>query len=247
MPGNDYWFHIASFFVFLFSLSYAGGLLVKHQKLRVNYTRKINHFAIFFAPQFLMNFIPYQRTDLTTGINGCLTLLFLCLFFEPIRRRSRVIATMFLSIDRPEDRPFTMLWLMTQFMGCYLVLIPIVLYLTKINAMDLLYIPILINGIGDGLAEPVGVRFGKHFYRTRALFTKREYTRSLEGSACVFITSIFAVWGNSFPLTELQFTVAIIAIPVLMTFAEAFSPHTWDSPVMYLVGGVTIISILKFV
>lgn len=105
----------------------------------------------------------------------------------------------------------------------------------------------MINGIGDGLAEPVGVRFGKHFYRTRALFSKREYTRSLEGSACVFVTSIFVVWGNDFPLTELQFAAAIFAIPVLMTLAEAFSPHTWDSPVMYLVGGLTIIAILKFI
>ena len=36
---------------------------------------------------------------------------------------------------------------------------------------SLVVIPILINVIGDGLAEPVGVRFGKYRYKTKALFT----------------------------------------------------------------------------
>ncbi len=247
MPGNNYWLHTAFFFLLLSILSYFGGFLVKEKRVKVNYTRKLNHFAIFFLPQLLMNFIPYLRTDLTTVLNGFLTLLFLCIYIEPIRRNSAAIKTMFLSFDRPEDRPYTMLWLMTQFLGCYLVLIPISLYLIKLNAIELIYIPILINGIGDGLAEPVGIRFGKRFYCTRALFTKRKYTRSLEGSACVFVTSVFVVWGIGFRLTDIQFFAALIAIPVLMTLAEALSPHTWDSPIMYLTGGVTIITIVKFI
>lgn len=28
-----------------------------------------------------------------------------------------------------------------------------------------------------------------------------------------------------------------------MTFAEALSPHTWDGPFLYLVGGVSVIAV----
>ena len=172
-------------------------------------------------------------------------LLSLLIFINPIRQRVSILATMFLSYDRPEDRPYTLLWLITQFMGSYVVLAIVIFYLAKYNAAELLYIPILINGIGDGLAEPVGIRFGKHHYQTRALFSSKKYTRSLEGSACVFITSILVVYFSHYPFTDLQFVIAITAIPILMTLAEAFSPHTWDSPLLYATGGLTLIGILQ--
>jgi hypothetical protein len=31
-----------------------------------------------------------------------------------------------------------------------------------------------------------------------------------------------------------------------MTLAEAFSPHTWDTPYMFLVGTVSLLGIMKF-
>jgi hypothetical protein len=44
-----------------------------------------------------------------------------------------------------------------------------------------------ITGVGDGLAEPVGIWLGKHKYKTRSCFSPRRYTRSWEGSArCAF-------------------------------------------------------------
>ena len=188
---------------------------------------------------------PNERTGTTLLLGSILTLLSLLIFINPIRQHVSILATMFLSYDRPEDRPNTLLWLTTQFMGSYFVLAIVAFYLAKDNAVELLYIPILINGIGDGLAEPVGIRFGKHHYETRALFSTKKYTRSLEGSACVFITSILVIYLSHYPFTDLQFVVAITAIPILMTLAEAFSPHTWDSPLLYGTGGMTLIGILQ--
>ena len=58
MPGNDYWIHIGLLFLLLFCIEYINGLIVKYQHVKVNYTRKINHFAIFFTPMLLMSFFP---------------------------------------------------------------------------------------------------------------------------------------------------------------------------------------------
>jgi phytol kinase len=245
MPGNDYWVHVSLLFLLLFSLEYINGMIVKYKQVKVNYTRKINHFALFFTPQLLMNFFPYERTGITLLVGSVLTLLSLLIFINPIRQRVSILATMFLCFDRPEDRPYTLLWLITQFMGSYIVLGIVSFYLARYNALELLTIPILINGIGDGLAEPIGIRFGKHRYQTRALFTRKKYSRSIEGSACVFITSILVIYYNKYQFTDLQFVVAITAIPILMSLAEAFSPHTWDSPLLYGTGGMTLIGILS--
>ena len=57
----------------------------------------------------------------------------------------------------------------------------------------LIFIPILINGLADGLAEPVGITFGKHKYKTRACLSTRKYERSYEGSLCVFIVSTIII------------------------------------------------------
>lgn len=110
----------------------------------------------------------------------------------------------------------------------------------------LIYITVLVAGIGDGLAEPVGVRFGKRKYNFKALFTDRKYTRSIEGSLCVFVSGFLAVVLLSEHLTQLQFMLALVLIPIAMTLAEAFSPHTWDGPFLYLTGGLTTGLILWF-
>jgi phytol kinase len=104
---------------------------------------------------------------------------------------------------------------------------------------------VLVAGIGDGLAEPVGIRFGKRKYQVRALFTDRRYTRSLEGSSCVFVSAVLAILILKSHLTDTQLLLALGIVPVTMTLAEALSPHTWDGPFLYLVGGVSLIAVLE--
>ncbi|MCG3224980.1 MAG: hypothetical protein H7647_10970, partial [Candidatus Heimdallarchaeota archaeon] len=155
-----------------------------------------------------------------------------------------ILDVAFKSIDRPEDRPHTLLWITTQSAASFLVMIPFTTYLMMIDRMELVFIVMLINGFGDGLAEPIGIRFGKHKYKTYALFTKKKYERSLEGSACVFIVSIIVILVHFASFNSIQFIVAVITMPILMTLAEAFAPHSWDNPFLAGVGEVLIVLIL---
>lgn len=174
-------------------------------------------------------------------------LLFFILFVKPLRERVRAFDVAFHGIDRPEDRPHTLLWMATQTAGNFLASIPLSIYLGSIGKPELIFILILINGIGDGLAEPVGVRFGRHKYRTTALFTKKTYTRSLEGSLCVFLASIAALllFFNSF--TSAQLALLLLTLPAAMTLTEAKAPHTWDNPLLFLSGSAIIFLVVQFV
>ncbi len=242
-----FWFNQATKVVILYGLAYLTGLWVQKANIKVNYTRKINHFALFFLPYVLMRLNPYEPTMATTLAGSLIGTLTLAIYVSPVRNQYPIIAAMFTSFDRPEDRPFTLFWLSTQVIASYAVIIFLAVFVLNERSYEFVFIPIFINGVGDGLAEPIGIRFGKHRYQTRALFTKKTYTRSLEGSACVFITSIIAIllfW----PLFEqAQFIAALLIIPVVMTVAEAFSPHSWDSPCLFLVGGLSLAGILHYV
>jgi dolichol kinase len=124
-----------------------------------------------------------------------------------------------------------------------LVLIPMVVLYYYYDLLHLMFLPVLINGIGDGLAEPVGVRFGRHRYQTRALFTGKKYVRSLEGSACVFLTSLIVIVVMRSYFSHEQFVVTLLVVPILMTLTEAISPHTWDTPFIFLVGYLSLFAI----
>lgn len=224
-------------------IAYLCGLLVRHGNVLVNYTRKVNFFALFLIPNLVSYLMPYPVSPVTTTLRTVFFILTLAVFAAPIRERIPVVATMFLSYDRPEDRPFTLLWLVTQLAAGYLIVAPLSIYFAHSGVAQLMFIPILTHGLGDGFAEPVGVRFGKHKYATRALFTHRRYTRSLEGSACVLVAGLVAVAVFHASFTPTQFWLALVTIPALMTLAEAVSPHTWDTPLMFLAGGVSLLAI----
>lgn len=90
-----------------FSISYSTGLLVRHKNVKVNYTRKINHFALFFFPIFLNNIFTFEKTLTGTVIRMGVMVVSLLIYIEPVRNRIDIIKTAFLSFDRPEDRPHT--------------------------------------------------------------------------------------------------------------------------------------------
>ncbi len=220
----------------MLTIQFTTGLLVRQLGVKVNYTRKINHFALFFVPVFLRSIFPHEQTFLRFIIGCIIGTFVLFIYIKPIRERLPIVATMFLSFDRPEDRPNTLWWLFTQILAGYLILVPAVMFFVVNGLAGIIWIPLLIVAFGDGLAEPIGIRFGRHKYTTYAFFSKKKYVRTLEGSACVFLASVIVaiIFRSSF--TQLQFIIALVAIPLLMTVVEAFSPHTWDTPTLYLAG-----------
>ena len=115
---------------------------------------------------------------------------------------------------------------------------------TQAAFLHLLLIPIFASGIADALAENVWKKWGRHTYVTYSIIKKRSYTRSLEGSAMVFLTTlltgiiVLAIHSFSVPYF---FWKAILLLPITLTIAEAKSPHTWDNPIMYDTGYLTIL------
>lgn len=242
----EFWLHHTIFYALLFLIHYACGLLVIHQNFKVNYTRKINHFAFFFLPPLLSLAIEYTYSPATFFIDLICVFIFLTFFIKPLRNKVRVLSIMFCSFDRPEDRPFTLTWLYTQFIASYLVLIPLLVYFESREMLPLVMIIVIANGVGDGLAEPVGIKFGKKKYTTYALFTKQRYVRSYLGSTCVFVTTVIAILTFHQYFNATQLVAALLAMPILITLAEAFSPHTWDSPLIYAAGGVSLMGIFHY-
>lgn len=175
-----------------------------------------------------------------------------------MRRRSTFALLCFRALDREEDRPHTLEWLVTQAVAGLATVIAIMLYLESTappgrpGRVSLVMIPILVNGLGDGLAEPVGVRWGRHKYTTRALWYQGRccagaFTRSLEGSAVVFFTGVLVVGLFRTFFSAAQFAVLLSLIPPVLTAAEAFSPHTWDTPFIIGTGGLILCLTLQYV
>jgi len=224
------------------------GALARYCNVKINYTRKINHFAIFFLPVFIdQQFNAETFTDfIYLAISALITTLSLLAFYEPIRQLIPPFQLMFEGFDRPEDRPHTLSWLWTQFAAGFAVMLPMIWLFGHWGLESLVVIPILINVIGDGLAEPVGVRFGKYQYKTKALFTNKEYFRTLEGSACVLITGFIVIAMHVDYFTTTQFILSMLLVPIIMTLTEAYSPHTWDTPFLMFTGYVSLMLIMQF-
>ena len=204
---------------------------------KVNYTRKFQHFAAYLAP--LIN--PFGKHDgliphLWETLFVMLTFL---LLIKPLRENCRLFMLQFNSMDRPEDRPHTLKWIIlgNVLPGLLLSVYFQNLFEKDLNMPYLVMIVVIAVSIGDGLAEPVGMYLGKHKYKVPAWNFRRTYTRSYAGSACVFITTLLAVvfFRGDFPSAQ-QFIAAMVILPPLMTFAEAFAPHSMDTPVMMLSG-----------
>ena len=230
-------------FAILFGIAVITGVLVRDHGLKVNYTRKINHFAISFLPELLYKAIHYEMNNMTVVAGAIISLGYFIFFIPPLRRRVKAFETAFYAIDRPEDRPHTLFWFVSQFAAGIIVIIPFYLYFSHFYTYQLLYVSLLINGLGDGLAEPVGIRFGRHFYNVRPLFGTKKYVRTLEGSACVFLSAIILLICLRDLFSPIQLIASLIILPIAAALAEAFSPHTWDAPFILLVCNLVLMGV----
>jgi len=227
-----------------FLIAYLSGLLVKYKNVKVNYTRKVDQLFLFFIPALVDYFFTNDNPNTSfMVINQTLFMLVtLFIFVKPARNKVPIIATAFSSFDRPEDRPHTLLWFASQGIIGYVVLVPIIAVFNHYRMFDMLSIAILITVFGDGLAEPIGIRFGKHKYTTYSIFPIKKFVRSLEGSLTVFITGIIVIFIFKHSFNNTQFLIALTTIPIAMTLTEAFSPHTLDNPLLIIIGsGLTFL------
>jgi dolichol kinase len=228
--------------LYFYMAAFLLGLAVNTWGWQVGYTRKLL-VLVFNAPVCFAGAVnlmgmhyPYQAQFSVTVVTITTIIWMLCIttLSQPFRKRLGFLRTAFASIDRPEDRPYTLPWLLSSTAATLAVIVAWLLLLPA-DTFVFLVVALLISSIGDALAEPVGLRFGRHKYAVRALGSDRIYTRSLEGSACVFLTGFVGVilmarghqiqWNSTGALV-----LAALLLPTVATIAEAKSPHTWDQP-----------------
>jgi dolichol kinase len=255
---TEYFFFLFCFMklAIMILMSLLGGLLCRHyckvddngyiitnkdSWFKVNYTRKLQHFAAYLVP--LISLGQQGNVAHPAGIiphlwESILVLLVFLLLIKPIRENSRFFMIQFNSLDRPEDRPNTLKWIVLGNIFPGLILGAIFKYLfEQIDEQGLVLVIVFIIGIGDGLAEPIGIYFGKKKYLAPSWFMKKRYVRSYAGSACVYICSLVfvAMFYSDFNSLN-QFILAMLIIPPVMTFVEATAPHSMDTPLMMIIG-----------
>jgi phytol kinase len=96
----------------------------------------------------------------------------------------------------------------------------------------------MVTGWGDAVGEPVGTRWGRHRYRVPSI-AGVQVTRSLEGSAAVFLTGTLAAWlillGMGVPGSSAL--VVGLACGGAGALVEAFSSHGIDNLTVQLAAG----------
>ncbi len=216
--------------------------LVLRFRIKINYVRKLGlrpwKKLIAFVVPLMITRGESVVTDWIVlfslqGLGGLLTESYVA------RRHVRLFAYAYVSWDRIEDRPYSMRYDQIEDILRFLIYLPFMILFGKGSAI--LLIPNLVNQFADGLAEPVGLRFGKHQYRARALwydgkFWSGRFVRTVEGSATVFVVTLLILLFFSTSFTPRQYMAALIGLPPLMTLVEAVSPHTGDGPLIALAG-----------
>ena len=182
------------------------------------------------------------------------------MLIKPIRQRVTPCMLAFRAFDREDDRPYTLEFMVVHAVaGLAPVIGTMILLASSVPApgssdatpgvrLMLVLIPVIVNSIGDNLACVIGSRFGRHTYRARALWFQGRccsgnFTRSVEGSACVLISGALAVGIFRLFYSTTQFAVAMAAFPLGLAFVEAISPRAWEAPCIHAAGGAILIII----
>lgn len=251
-------------FVLWIFVELAGKLLfsaaILKYNIKINYIRKLalrpwRKLKPYVIPLVLVGVLGLQEASSNAVVTTIIMFTFLDVLktiateWNIIRRKVPLLKRAFLAWDRIEDRPYTLRFDIMEDVLRFAVYLPFICMFGK-KAL-LVLIPQFINEFGDGLAEPVGIRFGKHKYRTRSLWYKGKFwsgnfERSLEGSAAVFVVSIIALFIFREQLDPTAFWILIATLPISMTVAEAISPHTNDGPALAFVGCSMIWGVTHF-
>lgn len=242
-PPRSLWIdHQILLSVFFTAAYFLGKCVLKHT-WNANNTRKTLGAVMLVAPWFVGYGAPYAANRVEVVGTYFLFLAALLVFWEPLRKRSRFLQTAFAAIDRPEDRPNTLMWMATSYVVTAAATLLMAWWLLadhRALAITVLFSII----IGDLLAGVVGYNFGTRRYQTAGLFTSQQYTRSIEGSACVLLTTLAILFAVRTSMPPSHFMAAVLLLPITLTLAEAKSPHTWDEPIMTVAGTVICLAIV---
>jgi len=173
------------------------------------YTRKIFHFVAFIS---IAGFLRYAPTDITLIfiVVGTIYILIACfsnngfLWFDGISRKS----------DSPHEKLYVILPMISTIFGLGVS--------WAIFGHPFVEIGMLCVAIGDAIAEPIGIKWGKHKFKVYSLIGKAS-ERSLEGSLSVlFACSLIIFFTTNNIMTS-------FLIGVIISIIEAISPRGTDN------------------
>jgi dolichol kinase len=241
-----FWIALALPLALFFVAAYLLGRGVVNRGWNANDTRKALGVIMFAVPPL----VPFMTLGANAvpafAVLGYVSfLLALLIFVAPLRQRSTIIATAFAALDRPEDRPFTLLWLVSAYIASALIFFVAALGPFPIHPVLLIAMVLAIT-LGDIAAGVVGRHFGRHTYQTIGLGASQRYVRTFEGSAAMLAVALASVAYVTMGHDSDMRLLALLILPLTLTLAEALSPHTWDEPIMYAAGvaGCVVVQML---
>jgi phytol kinase len=206
--------------------AWLAGWLRVQRGWRVGYTRKLFHFLIFTAAGVLQ---LVWGLPVVVVFGTAISLLVLWAVYKGAH------SPFYLALARPSDAPQEKLF----------ILIPLLTTATGGVLANLFFghwaaIGYLVGGWGDAVGEPVGSRWGKHRYKVPSMAGVAA-TRSLEGSAAVFLVSAIVAFIG-LQAQEIQFETALpyaLLIALAGTSIEAISTHGLDNLTIQLAAAGT--------
>ena len=211
------------------------GMLKTQGKLRESDSRKINHIAVFVGGTLTFGWLPEMaaRVNLYAIASAILILIYLVCRYRTVPPFCYAYA----ANTRASDAPHTTFFF--SFSWC--------VSIAALTFVDLLFtqMPVtrtalLVVGVADGIAEPIGRRFGKHKYPVFSFGTKTSF-RSIEGSLAVWLgTLVVLVICSTSGLSDSLWLVAALLMASTVALVEAISPRGCDNfSLLLLVAGLT--------
>jgi phytol kinase len=204
-------------------LSFAA-YLKEHRGFKTGYSRKAFHFLIFFAVALIHR---QWGTSAVCVFGVCTTLV---IFYALLRGDGHPL---YEAMAREKDAPHRTRYIVAPYCAT----------LVGGLAGNILFgeaavFGYLVTGLGDAVGEPVGTRWGRHEYRVPTL-SQVKSTRSLEGSAAVFVACLLAVALAVALSPEFAWTpstwLLVPCLALICTGVEAISPHGWDNATMQVI------------
>ena len=194
------------------------GALKRRAGWPTGYTRKLFHFLIFFTAVGLHLWGGMPAVNILGVGMGIYVILIVRagdrnFFFEALAREK----------DSPRRGYFIVLPYLTTALGGLL---------SNWLFGAFAVMGYLVGGAADAVAEPVGVRFGRHRYRVPSLKKVEIAERSVEGSLSVLVVSIVlsAVFFCAYYHLPLSHSLlSSLLLSVVVVFVEAASPHGADN------------------
>lgn len=194
--------------------------ILNDKGIKDGYTRKIFHFVAFISIAMYLRYAPLDITIIFLAA-GTMYITIACfsgndfLWFDGIARKS----------DAPNEALYVVLPMISTICGLFISFI--------LFGHPFVEIGMLCVAIGDAIAEPIGVRFGKHKYNVPS-FIGSSSKRSLEGSISVLLACTFIIFFSIYD------GIVSLLIGITLSIVEAISPRGLDNFTVLIVSSMCL-------